>query len=123
MVNLTTEIEKTVESLLRELEQAIREYLAIEEDIYNKAYVVFKTSMSKGNQLSTGWRYFHILKQYIYEKLQIPLTERILLGEITYCYGALVEIADDISDGQFVWSVPYDIPFKHPRLTLANKCG
>ncbi|NPU85327.1 MAG: hypothetical protein HPY65_12685 [Syntrophaceae bacterium] len=121
MVIVTNEIEKTVESLLIELEQAISEYLAIEEDIYNKANVVFKTSMSKGNQLSTGWRYFHILKQYIYEKLQIPLHERILLGEITYCYGALVEIADDISDGQFVWSVPFDIPLKHPRLTLATQ--
>lgn len=115
------EIQKTAEGIIKELDHAINEYQEIEKDIYNNALKVFESSMSQENHLSPGWRYFHILKQYIYEKLQISLSERMLIGKIIFCYGALVEIADDISDDQFVWSVPFNIPFLHPRLTLATQ--
>lgn len=116
-----SEINKTAERIIKELDQAINEYQEIEKDIYNRALKVFKSSMSQENHLSSGWRYFHILKQYIYEKLQISHSERMLVGKITFCYGALIEIADDMSDDQFVWSVPFNIPFLNPRLNLATQ--
>ncbi len=115
------DIQKSVASIISELEQAINEYKKIEKDIYNECHKVFAASMSEENNLSPGWRYFHILKQYIYEKFKIPLKERLILGKITYCYGALIEIADDIADDQFVWSVPFSVPFPHRKLNLLTQ--